>query len=101
MIMWAVKKIEVRPGHRLWVEFADGVRGEVDLTGDLFGPLGQPLLDEQRFAEAFIDEFGAVAWPNGFDLGPDWLHEQLGGGRYPDRSPPAGWDAREGSDGDD
>ena len=75
--MWNVKKIEVRPGHRLWVEFADGLSGELDLSADLFGPLGQPLMDDKNFAEAFIDEFGAVAWPNGFDLGPDWLHAIL------------------------
>jgi hypothetical protein len=83
---WSARRIEARPGHRLWVEFADGSAGEVDLAEVLFGPLGLPLLDEARFAEAQIDEFGAVCWPNGFDLGPDWLYARAraaGGSSYP------------------
>ena len=89
-----VTRIAVRPAYRLWIELADGQSGEVDLAGDLFGPLGTPLLDERRFAEAFVDEYGAVAWPGGFDLAPDWLREQLS--ESPDRrdttagAPPAG-----------
>lgn len=75
--MWKIRRFEVRPGHRIWVEFADGVAGEADLTSELWGPLGEPLRDPDVFAAAFLDEFGAIAWPNGFDLAPDALHEEL------------------------
>jgi uncharacterized protein DUF2442 len=78
-----VTHIEVRAGHRLWVEFNDGVRGEVDLSAELWGPLGEPLRDEAAFARAAIDEFGAVGWPGGFDLAPDALHAELSGRRAP------------------
>ena len=26
-------KVEPRPGYRIWLEYADGVSGEVDLSG--------------------------------------------------------------------
>jgi hypothetical protein len=66
-------------GYRLLVEFDDGVRGEVDLSDRLFGPAFAPLRDPALFAQAAVDEFGAVCWPNGADLAPDALHEKLTG----------------------
>ncbi len=75
--MPSVARIEVRQGHTLYVEFADGIAGEVDLSERLFGPTFEPLRDLNLFRQARIDEFGAVAWPNGADLAPDALHRQL------------------------
>jgi hypothetical protein len=37
----------------------------------------EPLQDPKFFAQVFVDDFGAVAWPNGADLAPDALYEQL------------------------
>jgi hypothetical protein len=65
-------------GYRLHVTFEDGVQGEVDLGARLFGPMFEPLKDANLFAQVAIDEFGAVCWPNGADLAPDALHEQIG-----------------------
>ncbi len=70
-------KVEPRERHRLYVEFEDGARGEVDLAGRLFGPVFEPLKDLQLFRQVAIDEFGAVIWPNGADLAPDALREAL------------------------
>jgi hypothetical protein len=69
----------VRPldDFRLAVCFEDGTAGEVDLKDRLFGPVFEPLKDPQYFAKVFVDEFGAVAWPNGADLAPDAMYEQL------------------------
>ncbi len=67
------------PAYRLFVEFADGVKGEVDISQRLFGPVFEPLKDETIFAQAAIDEFGVVCWPCGADLAPDALHENLAG----------------------
>ncbi len=72
-----VTKVEPRPNHHLYVEFADGVRGELDLSAELFGPVFEPLKDPARFAEVTIDEFGAICWPCGADLAPDSVYRSL------------------------
>ena len=71
--------ISVQPlqHYRLAVRFDDGVEGVIEMHDRLFGPVFEPLQDPALFQQAFVDEFGAVAWPNGADLAPDALHERL------------------------
>lgn len=66
-------------GARLFVEFDDGTRGEIDLSSRLFGPVFEPLRDPAAFAQVVIDEYGAPSWPNGADLAPDAIYERLRG----------------------
>ena len=73
--MHRVIRVKPLPTYRLFVELADGVKGEVDLSNRLFGPIFEPLKDLNFFAQAVIDEFGVVCWPNGADLAPDALYE--------------------------
>ena len=75
--MHRVTRVETLAGHRLRVDFEDGVKGEVDLSSRLFGPVFESLKDEEFFAQASIDEFGVICWPNGADLAPDALHATL------------------------
>jgi hypothetical protein len=75
--MVRLTQIKALPGHRLHLQFSDGVSGEVDLTARLFGPVFEPLKDEAFFARVSIGELGAPSWPNGADLAPDALHERL------------------------
>ncbi|MCA9247109.1 MAG: DUF2442 domain-containing protein [Planctomycetales bacterium] len=75
--MQPIVQVQAREGYRLFVEFADGVAGDVDLSQRLFGPVFEPLKDEAFFAKATVDEFGAVCWPNGADLAPDALYATL------------------------
>ena len=75
--MYEVRKVEPLPGYRLRIEFADGVKGEVDLSENLEGPVFEPLKDPEYFSKVFIDEFGVVSWPNGADLAPDALYRRL------------------------
>jgi len=79
--MHRVTRVEPLDGFRLFVEFADGVKGEVDLSNRLFGPVFEPLKDPELFSLARVDEFGVVCWPNGADLAPDALHQTLSGQR--------------------
>lgn len=74
---YRVAKVEARPDYRLYVEFTDGVCGEIDLSEELFGPVFEPLKDPARFAEVTVDEFGAICWPNGADLAPDGVYRIL------------------------
>ena len=72
-------RVEPRPGYRLFVEFSDGLAGEVDLSARLFGTVFEPLKDPAFFAKVTLDEFGAPCWPNGADVAPDALHRMLFG----------------------
>ena len=75
---YAVLAVEHLGGHRLRLTFADGITGEVDLSDRLAGPVGpmfEPLLDVDFFAQVVVDEeLGTVVWPNGADLAPEVLH---------------------------
>ena len=75
-----VRAVEHLGGHRLRLTFADGLIGDVDLTGKFAGPLGpvfEPLRDVAYFAQVTVDEeLGTVVWPNGADLAPEVLHAQ-------------------------
>lgn len=75
--MHKVTSVEALPNHVLKVVFDDGVKGEVDLTDSLYGPVFEPLKDPEFFAKVDIDDFGAVCWPNNADLAPDALYEKL------------------------
>lgn len=73
-----VTKVEPLEKHRLRLEFDDGLKGVVDLTEVIWGPIFAPLVEEEYFMKAFLDEgIGTVAWPNGADLAPEYLRRIL------------------------
>jgi len=62
----------------LWLRFSDGIRGEVDLVGELDGPIFEPLRDPACFREFVLHpELHTVVWPNGADLAPEFLYERV------------------------
>ena len=67
--------------HRIYVRFADGVEGEVDLDGIVrWEGVFAPLRDPSRFAQVRVDtDLGTVVWPNGADLDPDVLYAAVTG----------------------
>jgi hypothetical protein len=70
-----VTAVEPLEGSRLRLTFTDGLVREVDLSGDLWGPMAEPLQDPAYFRQVRVDdELGTVVWPNGYDLDPDVLH---------------------------
>ncbi len=61
-------------GYVLWLRFSDGAEGEIDLEGELWGEVFEPLKDPAYFAQVRLDpELDTVAWPNGADLAPEFL----------------------------
>ena len=67
------------PDYRLWVQFSDGIQGEVDLSDYLrrdTRPIVHALLDPALFAALRVD-LDTVVWPNGFDLAPEFLRARL------------------------
>ena len=66
-------------GLPLALTFNDGSQGIADLstlrTAKHCGVF-EALKDPDVFSKARL-EFGVVTWPNGADLDPAWLHEEL------------------------
>lgn len=70
-----VTSAQVLAHYRLRIGFSDGSSRDVDLTGELHGPVFEPLADPDFFAQVHVDdELGTVVWPNGADLDPLVLH---------------------------
>ncbi len=86
--MQRIVEVKPAPGYVLEIVFSDGAFGKVDLSDRLFGPMFEPLLDQNVFNKVQIDEFGAICWPNGADLAPDALYQTIrGDGANTDQSP--------------
>ncbi|MBI5899351.1 MAG: DUF2442 domain-containing protein [Rhodocyclales bacterium] len=76
---WRVRAFSVQPGFRLAITFVDGTRGVADLSRlvagrnpGVYGALADPAVFEQARLE-----LGVITWPNGADLDPDWLHQEI------------------------
>ncbi len=78
--MWhlnEVREIEYRGGWVFRILFDDGLEGEVDFSEYIGkGPVFEPLRDESYFRNASI-EGGTIAWPNGADIAPETLYENV------------------------
>ncbi len=71
--------VEPRAGFRIWIEFHDGVKGEIDLS-ELAGYGIFKAWEERRFFESVkINSYYEVAWGDEIDLCPDALYMQLTG----------------------
>ena len=61
--------------YRIWLRFADGVEGEVDLESELWGEMFELLKDKTLFARfQLYPEQSTIYWPNDADLAPEFLY---------------------------
>ena len=64
--------------HTIWLSFADGTAGEVDLMQELHGEIFEPLKDVEYFKSFVLHpELRTVVWPNGADFAPEFLRAAL------------------------
>lgn len=71
--------VEPRGQYRIWLRYADGSDGEIDLS-DLAGRgVFQAWEDPSVFEAVRIGESGAIEWPGGLDLCPDAMYMRLSG----------------------
>ncbi|HEX8695517.1 MAG TPA: DUF2442 domain-containing protein [Longimicrobium sp.] len=62
--------------YELRIEFNDGSTKDVDLSGELYGEVFEPLRDPELFRRGALNpETGTVEWPNGADFAPEFLHQ--------------------------
>ena len=74
-----LRLVEARYVHdyTIWLRWNDGSQGEVDLAGDLDGPIFEPLKDKGFFQRFILSpEMHTLVWPNGADLAPEFLRER-------------------------
>lgn len=72
-----VTAVECTGQRTLRVWFDDDTVKDVDLSGELWGEVFEPLRDGEFFRQVFLNvETGTVEWPNGADLAPTYLHER-------------------------
>jgi len=68
-----VVRAEYVSGHRVHLWFNDETDGVVDLGGLLEGPIFEPLRDVNFFKRFRLDGH-TLAWENGADFAPEYLH---------------------------
>lgn len=76
--MIKVAKLKCLGGHRIRATFSDGMAGDYDfapIVGET-GPMVEPLRELAFFARVFLED-GAPTWPNGFDVAPAWLRQEI------------------------
>jgi hypothetical protein len=63
-------------GYCVELTFSNGVTGIVDLSGELYGRLFEPLKDINEFRKVRVEpDLSTIVWPNGADLTPDHLYD--------------------------
>lgn len=71
-----IRSVEPLDGYVVRLSFEDGTEREIDLEGELWGPIFEALrADRELFRQVCVDEeLGTIVWPNGADMDPDVLH---------------------------
>ena len=76
---WRIKALSVLPDYRLAVTFMDDTNGIVDFSAVLTAKecgIFEALKDKACFDQARL-ELGVVTWPDGADMDPAWMYEQI------------------------
>ena len=70
-----VVEVRVQQPFVVEVTFSDDVTRRIDLGGELWGPMFEPLKDPEFFARVTVDPVArTLVWPNGADLAPEFLY---------------------------
>ena len=72
-------EVEARDGWRIWVAFADGVSGEIDLSEMADDSICAAWRDPEFWRSVHIADHRAVAWSDEIELCPDSLYAELTG----------------------
>jgi hypothetical protein len=81
---YAITDVEVIRFGVLALTFEDGLEGEVDLSGHIWGPVFERVRTPEGFNEVYVNrELGTVTWPGEVDLAPDTLYIRVKTGEWP------------------
>jgi hypothetical protein len=62
--------------RRVWLEYADGTAGNVDLSFMLDGPCFERLRKDDTFFQLGQPWHATIRWPDGSDIAPELLYER-------------------------
>lgn len=63
-------------GYKLRVRFNNGAMRDVDLAGELYGEVFEPLRDVMLFQQVKLNrDTNTIEWPTGADFAPEFLYE--------------------------
>ena len=73
------KQVKALDGHRIWIEFEDGVNGEIDLSGLVGRGVWKAWRDRSFFESVRITPYRAIGWGENDDLDmcADWAYKQV------------------------
>ena len=72
-------KVESRPGFRIWIEYDDGVAGEIDLS-DMAGRGVFAAWDEPgAFERVYVSDHRSIAWSDDLEICPDAAYMEITG----------------------
>jgi hypothetical protein len=72
-----VTEVRLTKDYELQITFSDGVVKEVDLAGELYGEIFEPLKDLEVFRQVRVNsDTNTIEWPNGADFAPEFLYER-------------------------
>ena len=73
------KLVEARyvGGYRIHVVFDDGLEADLDLEGELWDAVFEPLKDISQFRAFRLDpELRTIVWATGADLAPEYVYRR-------------------------
>jgi hypothetical protein len=79
LFMHKILEVKALPGYKLWLRYADGIEGTVDLSGLVGRGVFAPWKDTREFERVRLTEYGAPAWGDLVDLCPDALYLEITG----------------------
>ena len=72
-------KVKALPGYRLWLEYSDGVSGEVDLSEKLDHDYYKEWKDPGVFEKVYIACYDLIVWDEDSDVDPRDLYMKITG----------------------
>ncbi len=74
--------------YKIWLEYADGAAGEVDLSHLVGSGIFKAWEDVELFRQVHITDYRSIAWNDQIDLCPDALYMDLTGCTWEEMYPP-------------
>ena len=69
--------VRPRPDYRLYLEFSDGTKGEVDLSGLIGKGVFEVLKDQNFFERVHIGDHREIRWNDEIELCADSLYMEV------------------------
>jgi Protein of unknown function (DUF2442) len=79
MVMMDIVGVRALPDYRIWVRYADGVEGEVDLSSYVGKGVFSAWNDPSFFNRVHLSAHGSIAWSDDIELCADSVYLELTG----------------------